>query len=40
MGAVPNTEKVLDETADGVLRRIAGGIELLESAGVRSVGFD
>ncbi len=37
-GAVPNTEKVLDETADGVLRRIAGGIELLESAGVdRSV---
>ncbi len=33
-GAVPNTEKILDETADGVLTRIAEGIEMLEKAGV------
>jgi hypothetical protein len=33
-GAVPNTEKILDETAKDVINRICKGIELLEKSGV------
>ena len=33
-GAVPNTEKILDETANDVINRIRSGIELLEKSGV------
>jgi hypothetical protein len=33
-GAVPNTEKILDETADSVIDRIRNGMALLEKSGV------
>jgi len=33
-GAVPNTEKVQQETSDDIVRRISAGIELLEKNGV------
>jgi hypothetical protein len=33
-GAVPNTEKILDETAINVINRIRDGIDLLEKSGV------
>ncbi len=34
-GAVPNTEKILDETSNDVIDRIRNGIELLEKTGVK-----
>jgi hypothetical protein len=33
-GAVPNTEKILDETAGDVINRIRNGLDLLEKSGV------